>query len=44
MFMSKLCFCLSLPFEQVPEIAKIYKTDKTKYENLAKEWTNKFAM
>lgn len=28
----------------VPEIAKVYRTDKTKYERLAREWTEKFAM
>tara|TARA_R110002050_G_scaffold236263_2_gene372140 strand:+ start:579 stop:1022 length:444 start_codon:yes stop_codon:yes gene_type:complete len=28
----------------VPEIAHIYKTDKTKYESVAREWTRKFAM
>jgi len=27
----------------VPEIAKIYKTDKTKYDLIAREWTNKYA-
>jgi len=27
----------------VPEIARIYKTDKAKYEKLAKEWTSKYA-
>jgi ubiquitin-conjugating enzyme E2 D/E len=27
----------------VPEIANIYKTDKTKYEATAKEWTRKYA-
>lgn len=28
----------------VPEIAEVYRTDKTKYERLAREWTEKFAM
>ena len=28
----------------VPEIARIYKTDRTKYHELAKEWTCKYAM
>ena len=28
----------------VPEIAHIYKTDKTKYEATAREWTRKYAM
>ncbi|XP_022111852.1 ubiquitin-conjugating enzyme E2 2-like [Acanthaster planci] len=28
----------------VPEIASIYKTDRKKYEELAKEWTQKYAM
>jgi len=28
----------------VPEIAKIFKTDRTRYNQLAKEWTNKYAM
>ena len=27
----------------LPEIANIYKTDKKKYEMIAKEWTKKFA-
>lgn len=27
----------------VPEIAKIYKTDKVLYNKMAKEWTNKYA-
>jgi len=27
----------------VPEIARIYKTDKEKYTKLAKEWTSKYA-
>jgi ubiquitin-conjugating enzyme E2 D/E len=27
----------------VPEIAHIYKNDKPKYENTAREWTNKYA-
>lgn len=27
----------------VPDIARIYKTDKPKYNKLAKEWTTKFA-
>lgn len=28
----------------VPEIARLYKTDRTKYNELAKEWTKKYAM
>jgi len=28
----------------VPEIARIYKSDRTKYNDLAKEWTKKYAM
>mgnify|MGYP002395901449 CR=1 FL=1 len=28
----------------LPEIAHIYKTDKTKYEATAREWTRKYAM
>ena len=28
----------------VPEIARLYKTDKDKYEATAKEWTRKYAM
>jgi len=28
----------------VPEIARIYKTDSPKYNRLAKEWTQKYAM
>ncbi|ELU03441.1 hypothetical protein CAPTEDRAFT_211499 [Capitella teleta] len=28
----------------VPEIARIYKTDRDRYDALAKEWTAKFAM
>jgi len=28
----------------VPEIAQIYKTDQARYEELAKEWTRKYAM
>lgn len=28
----------------VPEIARIYKTDKQRYNELAKEWTRKYAM
>ena len=27
----------------VPEIARLYKTDRAKYEKLAKEWTAKYA-
>jgi len=27
----------------VPEIARIYKTDRSKYESLAREWTKKYA-
>ena len=28
----------------VPEIAQIYKTDRDKYMNTAREWTRKYAM
>ena len=28
----------------VPEIARIYKTDRQKYNTLAGEWTKKYAM
>merc|ERR1712203_708175 len=28
----------------VPEIAKLYKTDREKYTKLAREWTGKYAM
>ena len=28
----------------VPEIARIYKTDKAKYNDVAREWTRKYAM
>ncbi|XP_076444123.1 ubiquitin-conjugating enzyme E2-17 kDa-like isoform X1 [Babylonia areolata] len=28
----------------VPEIARIYKTDRPKYHSTAKEWTSKYAM
>ncbi|TRZ00612.1 hypothetical protein DNTS_008069 [Danionella cerebrum] len=28
----------------VPEIARIYKTDTEKYNRMAKEWTEKYAM
>ncbi|MBN3275441.1 UB2D2 enzyme, partial [Polyodon spathula] len=28
----------------VPEIARIYKTDREKYNRLAREWTEKYAM
>ena len=28
----------------VPDIARIYKTDREKYNELAKEWTKKYAM
>ena len=34
----------SAPSPQVPEIAQIYKTDKARYEEQAREWTRKFAM
>ena len=27
----------------VPEIARVYKTDRAKYEATAKEWTKKYA-
>lgn len=28
----------------VPEIAHMYKTDKVKYESMARSWTQKYAM
>jgi len=28
----------------VPEIAHVYKTDRAKYENTAREWTRKYAI
>ena len=28
----------------VPDIARIYKTDRGKYSETAKEWTRKYAM
>lgn len=28
----------------VPEVARIFKSDRTKYTDLAKEWTKKYAM
>jgi ubiquitin-protein ligase len=28
----------------VPEIARIYKTDRERYNTLAREWTQKYAM
>ena len=28
----------------VPDIARIYKTDRSKYNETAKEWTRKYAM
>ncbi|CAF91214.1 unnamed protein product, partial [Tetraodon nigroviridis] len=28
----------------VPEIARIYKTDREKYNKIAREWTQKYAM
>lgn len=28
----------------VPEIAKVYKTDRLKYEQTGREWTRKYAM
>lgn len=28
----------------VPEIARMYKTDKERYNQLAKDWTHKYAM
>lgn len=28
----------------VPEIAHIYKTDRSRYEDTAREWTRKYAM
>ena len=33
-----------VPRSQVPEIAQIYKMDKTKFEETAREWTAKYAM
>lgn len=28
----------------VPEIARMYKTDKERYNQMAKDWTHKYAM
>jgi len=28
----------------VPEVARMYKTDKKRYNELAREWTHKYAM
>ena len=28
----------------VPEIAHVYKTDRSRYESTAREWTRKYAM
>ena len=28
----------------VPEIAHVYKTDRSKYEGTAREWTRKYAI
>ena len=28
----------------VPDVARIYKTDKKKYNDTAREWTQKYAM
>lgn len=28
----------------VPDIAKLYKTDRERYNQLAREWTGRFAM
>eukprot|EP00359_Climacostomum_virens_P010760 CAMPEP_0204914798 /NCGR_PEP_ID=MMETSP1397-20131031/12692_1 /ASSEMBLY_ACC=CAM_ASM_000891 /TAXON_ID=49980 /ORGANISM="Climacostomum Climacostomum virens, Strain Stock W-24" /LENGTH=112 /DNA_ID=CAMNT_0052086535 /DNA_START=127 /DNA_END=465 /DNA_ORIENTATION=+ len=28
----------------VPEIAQIFKTDRTRYDNTAREWTRRYAM
>uniref|UniRef100_A0A8C0JLG4 UBC core domain-containing protein n=1 Tax=Canis lupus dingo TaxID=286419 RepID=A0A8C0JLG4_CANLU len=28
----------------VPEIARIYKTDRDKYNRISREWTQKYAM
>lgn len=28
----------------VPEIAKVYKTDRLRYESVGREWTKKYAM
>ncbi|OMH84395.1 Ubiquitin-conjugating enzyme E2 4 [Zancudomyces culisetae] len=41
-----ICSLLSDPNPDdplVPEIANLYKTDRTKYDNLAREWTRKYA-
>uniref|UniRef100_A0A8C8C6C0 E2 ubiquitin-conjugating enzyme n=1 Tax=Oncorhynchus tshawytscha TaxID=74940 RepID=A0A8C8C6C0_ONCTS len=34
----------ALTISKVPEIARIYKTDTEKYNRLAREWTEKYAM
>jgi len=28
----------------VPDLAHLYKSDKAKYENMAREWTKKYAV
>ena len=29
---------------QIPEIEKIYHSNRTKYENIARDWTKKYAL
>ncbi|KAK3738055.1 hypothetical protein QZH41_012924 [Actinostola sp. cb2023] len=46
-FLLSICSLLCDPNPDdplVPDIARIYKTDKPKYNDLAKEWTKKYAM
>ncbi|RDD41621.1 Ubiquitin-conjugating enzyme E2-17 kDa [Trichoplax sp. H2] len=45
--LSSICSLLSTPNPDdplVPEIARIFKTDRPKFNELAKEWTKKYAM
>ncbi len=39
-----LSICSLLTDPLVPEIAHIYKTDRQRYEETAREWTRKYAM
>ncbi|XP_022373738.1 ubiquitin-conjugating enzyme E2 D3 isoform X3 [Enhydra lutris kenyoni] len=34
----------ALTISKVPEIARIYKTDRDKYNRISREWTQKYAM
>ncbi|XP_034437304.1 ubiquitin-conjugating enzyme E2-17 kDa-like [Hippoglossus hippoglossus] len=45
--LSSICALLREPDPDdplVPDIARIYKTDKKKFNDMAKEWTRKYAM